>query len=386
MRYATGVMTLLLVIFMACSIQDRSRATDLSFWTVGNGEGLRERFGPEFYQSLSALEKDKETLNRFLLTVAERPLTEAQILRRSGLASSQVKDLISRLHSMRVIVEDGDRWKTTLPVVTDRQMKQIQADLQPMAGAIVRYLRGEMGHLKAAYDDAKSPFDPEWREAAHLIIDKFVIDGPFHSAVNKLERERHADHSQSRIIPVFFLEQGEHFSTFGTNWYPFTVDGDQREVYVLHGAAFDRYAIPMNRHRGDSEFTAILFKLDQGGGLSALTPAEKEVLTRLQWIADDRLVVPMVEAHTIRSLFPLFSKIGAEAAEAASAHFSILDASYEQSPYAAFLENRQDYIQVCIHTLFSTIIEALVDTGALPPIPECVTDHFGVYIILGKLY
>lgn len=372
----------------SCDPSSRMVTNDLSFWTVGSS-GVEERFCETFYESLQELEKDREVLNRFLLTLALRPLSEAEIVHRSRLAESRVRDLVEKLGSMGVIEEEDGLWKTTLPVVADPQMKRIKADIRPMTEAVAGYFRDALPRLRTAYVTAKSPGDPCWTDAAHLMVDKFIIDGPFHRNVNRLQRERSVrtdPPDKPRVIPAFFLEQGEHFSTFGTNWYKFTQGGGQREVYVLHGGVMDRFTIPMNAYRGDAGFASILFQITRGDGLSNLTIGEKNTLEDLGWIIEDRLLVPIIEANTIRSLFPLFDEIGREAAETAAGDLSILDASFRASPYARFLEHDDDYRQVCIHTLFSSVIERLVDEELLPPIPDPVPDHFAVFLVKGRLF
>ena len=65
-------------------------------------------------------------------------------------------------------------------------------------------------------------------------------------------------------------------------------------------------------------------------------------------------------SKTIRSFLPVLKRIGSDATG--------------------------DYIQVCYHILFSEIIAQLIKTGALPPIPESVPEHFGVFITIGSIF
>lgn len=132
-----------------------------------------------------------------------------------------------------------------------------------------------------------------------------------------LERERGVDQRdysrEQQIIPAFFLERGEHFSTFGANWHVFHEGDAQREVYVLHGSVFRRYDIRMNAHRNDAVLSAALFGLTPAGGIESLAANERETLRGLGWIENDRLLVPVVQATTIKALMPVMEKIGAAA-------------------------------------------------------------------------
>jgi hypothetical protein len=366
-----------------------SNRTELRFYTVG--DGIKERFGPDFYKALDRLRGDTAQLDEFLLTIADQPLTKNQILERSGLSQSQVDYFITNLDSFKVIKNDNQgRWATVLPVITDKQMKIIRKDLAPMASSVAQYLKKEMKEIETFYDREKSPLDPSWEDMTHFIIDKFIIDGTFHSSINKLEREKNASErvgGPQRSTPAFFLEVGgKNFSNFGCNWYAFSLGSDQREVYVLHGAVLDRYDIAMNKYRRDQYFSACLFKISQEAGIHSLTDREKAMLRDLDWISGDRLLVPIVEADTVKSLLPMIENIGKDAAEVAFAKFQDITDSYNKSTYSKFLDNDEDYIQALIHSLFSLTIERLMRISTLPQIPVTVPESLGVYFVFGKLF
>jgi len=366
-----------------------SNRTELKFYTVG--DGIKERFGPDFYKALDRLRGDTAQLDEFLLTIADQPLTKNQILERSGLSQSQVDYFITNLDSFKVIKNDNQgRWATVLPVITDKQMKIIRKDLAPMASNVAQYLKKEMKEIETLYNREKSPLDPSWEDMTHFIIDKFIIDGTFHTSINKLEREKNASERVSesqRSTPAFFLEVGgKNFSNFGCNWYAFNLGSDQREVYVLHGAVLDRYDIAMNKYRGNRQFAAGLFNITPEGGIHSLTDREKQMLRDLGWIANNRLLVPIVEAATIKRLWPMIEKVGRDAAEVAFDNFADITNSYDKAPYSKFLDDDDDYIQVCIHSLFGLIVEQLVKNGEVSRIPKPVPESFGVYLVFGKLF
>jgi hypothetical protein len=336
------------------------------------------------------LQKDKDEFNRFMLAVAERPLSEQQIAEKVALSPSRVTYFTAGLDSIKLLGKDDQgRWATTIPVITDKSMKTIRDDMTPIAYEVAQHIKGEVVRIQQLYDVEKSPSDPSWEAVAHLILDKFLVDGEFHGAISDLERERGIKElyvGNQKHLPAFFLERGEHFSTFGSNWYAFKQSEEQREIYVLHGAVLNRYKILMNKYRGDKDFSSALFKITKEGGINALTEQEKEMFKFLDWITEDRLLVPVVYARTIRSLMPVFERVGRSAAEVGFENHSLIIDSFNNSPYSEFSEGGGDYIQVCYHALFGLIIEQLVDAGVLPPIPEPVPEFFGAFIIFGRVY
>lgn len=385
-KYFVLILISCLLFLVSCgddSRTDKSHA-EFTFYIVGSS-GIDARFGTNFYQALDSLRGNTGQLDEFLFTIAEEPLTKNQIQERSALGQSQVEYFIANLESRNLIKKyNQNRWATTLPVITDNQMKIIRKDLAPMAESVAQYLKKEIHPIRALYDEVKSPLDPSWEDITHLIIDKFIVDGTFHRNLNRLKRER--DHREVSVIPAFFLQKGGNNSNFGCNWYRFNEGDDQREVYVLHGAVLDRYDIAMNRYRGDQDFSACLFNISPEGGLHSLTDQEKEMLKNLDWISSDRLLVPIVKAETIKSLWPAMENIGRDVAELAFAKFSDITDSYNKSTYSKFLDNDEDYIQVLIHSLFSLTIEHLVRISTVSQIPEPVPESFGVFLVFGKLF
>jgi len=370
------------------SISGRSHL-EFNFYTVGNGD-ISARFGTDIYQALESLRRNSGQLDEFLFAIAEEPLTVNQIQEKSGLTQSQVEYFISNLASCHVIKKyDQNRWATTLPVITDNQMKMTRKDLAPMANSVARYLKKEVPKIRTLYDKVKHPLDPSWEDVSHLIVSKFIIDGTFHSHFNRLKRENdlcERDNREMSVIPAYIRQKGENNSNFGCNWYKFNEGDDQREVYVLHGAILDRYDIAMNKYRGDQHFSAGLFNISPEGGIGSLTDQEKEMLRNLDWISGDRLLVPIAKAGTIKSLWPAMENIGRDAAKVAFAKFTDITDSYNKSTYSKFLDNDEDYIQVLIHSLFGLTIEHLVGSGTVSQIPETVPESFGVYFVFGKLF
>lgn len=373
-----------------CPGQSNPEHGPLRFWTVGGSDGLTKRFGAGFSQTLSALAKNEDELDRILLAVAEQPLSSGQIADRSALPLSRVQHVVSELASIGLMRKyREDRWATTVPVVTDRVMKGMKEDMAPLADRVAQAIAKKAAQARNEYARVKTSSDPPWEDLAHLVIDKFLIDGTFHRSIGILETERgiRALYSESQQhLPAFYLEQGKSFSTFGTNWYPFRSADRKREVYVLHGAILDRFVIRLNAYREDKTLLSALLKMGPSSGLSTLSDQEKDLLRELQWTDKDRLLVPVVEARTLKSILPVIERMGREAAEVAFENFSTISGSFERSPYARFMDAEGDYIQICYHTLFSLILDRLVELGALPAIPKPVPEHFGVFIILGQVY
>ena len=377
--------------FLIClfSCNSNNNHAEFSIWTVGSSD-INARFGTNIYQALDNLRETTGQLDNFLFTIAEKPLTIDQIRKKSGLTQSQVEYFITYLDSCNFIKKyNQNQWATTLPVITDNQMKIIRKDLTPMAKSVAQYISKETPQLKTLYEKVKSPMDPSWEDISHLIIDKLIIDATFHSNLNRLKRESdisETDVQKMSVIPAFLLQKGGNNLNFGCNWYKFNEGDDQREVYVLHGAIMDRFDIAMNKYRRDKQFSASLFKISPEGGMDSLTNQEKEKLRDLDWIFDDRLLVPIVKASTLKKLMPTIENIGREAAKVAFTKFTNLSESYNKSSYSKFLDYKEDYIQVLIHSLFGLTIEQLVKNGTVSQVPETVPESFSVYIVSGKLY
>lgn len=366
--------------------QLRSEASGLSFWTVG-GAGVDARFGPELYREL---DQDRDAIDQLLLAIAEEPLPRDRILERTALSRTHLLEIITTLEALHIIRQEGKSgWATTVPVITDDELKRLRRRLARLARGVTQEVQGKLSGLVARYEQVKSPQDPPWEDVAHLMIDKFIIDGTFHSAVGEVERDRHGrrdDGENQQLIPAFFLERGGNFTAFGSNWYPFTEGDAQREVYVLHGWILDRYDIRMNAYRGDRNMSAALFGITPAGGLESVGATGRELLGALGWIGNDRLLVPVVQAATVKALWPTLEEIGVEAARVVSENLAVITEAFDSSPYARFLDADDDYVQACYHTLFGVVLGQLVETGVVPNVPHPVPEHFGVYIIMGKLF
>jgi hypothetical protein len=393
--YLKGIKILILILIICvanevpCMGKAPADRSGLTFWRVGNIDGINKRFGTNTYQMLDELYKNKTQLDCFLMALAEQPLMEQEILKKCALPSFNLNHLITTLKSIKLIKKTGqDQWATTVPVVTDKQMRRIKQSLIPLAQKVAQYLKNEMPQIKKAYEKGKSATDPDWEEVAHLVVDKFIIDGSFHRAISIIERERGFTKYYSRNqqhITAFFLEKGPNYSTFGTNWYPFKQDKKRREVYILHGALFNRIAIPFNRYRNDREFTTILHRVSPDGYLQALTKSEKKIFKELDWIKNDHLSVPIIQAKSIKTFMPGIKKIGEGAAEVFFKNHAIIINSFQNSPYAKFMDAGGDYIQACYHVIFSEIINQLIKEGIMPGIPESVPENFGVFITIGSV-
>ncbi|MFC2132621.1 hypothetical protein ACFLRG_02370 [Bacteroidota bacterium] len=370
------------------SIYSGKSQPEFTLFTVGSG--INARFGTEIYQVLDSLRGSTGHLDEFIFSIAEEPLTINQIRKRSGLSQSQIEYFIENLESCNFIKKHNqNQWATTLPVITDEQIKIIRKDLTPMANSAAQFFKEGIHKIRALYEKVKTPMDPSWKNISHLIISKLIIDASFHSNFNKLKRESDISepgYKKMSVIPAYLLQKGENSSNFGCNWYKFNEGDDQREVYVLHGGVFDRYDIPMEKYRRSQHFSAGLFNISPEGGIDSLSDGEKEMLRDLDWISGDRLLVPIVKASTIKSLMPMMENIGIDAAKLAFSKYKDMTDSYKESNYSKFLDYKEDYIQVLIHSFFGLTIEHLIRSGSLPQIPETVPESAGAYIVFGKLY
>lgn len=391
-KYVALIGFFLLVFQGTCSktVPPPIKGSELSFWTVGGGsKGWIARFGTDpsrFYEDLS---KDKAARDAFLLALAENPRKKGQISRISGLPESKVEELISRLQSIKLIKKAKDNWATALPVITDKQAIAIRDNLAPLASLVAEAVKPHVAEMEALYDKEKTSSDPRWDDVAHLVIDKFLVDGTFHSSIVRRAPEKfylaHCSEDQ-KALPVFFLERGKNFTCLGCNWYSFQKDDTEREIAVLHGNLMERFDIAMNNYRANSAFSSALFKITPGGGYASLSDQEIEMFRDLDWIGEERLLVPVVNADSIKPILPLLEKLGKEMAEIVFSDYSVFIDSYKSTPYSHFLERAGDYLQVCYHALLSLVVDELVQENIIPPIPKPVPEHFGAYITLGSVF
>lgn len=370
--------------------KDQSYKPRIEFWTVGNKEGYIKRFGANSREKLVELRKMKAQRDCVLLALAQQPLTEKAIAETCSIPLSRLQHLLNVLQSLnRLKKYNGNQWATTVPVVTDKQMIRIRKSLIPLARKVALYLEEKVPRIKHAYEKGKLATDPSWEKAAHLIIDKLIIDATFHGAIGALERQQGMKKYYSRDqrqLPAFYLELGPNFSNFGVNWYAFKKGDIKREVYILHGKLFNRFDIPFERYRGDQKMSALLHRVSLDGGLQNLTEDEIRILEDMGWVVANKLAPPIINADSIKAFKADLETIGREGAEVMFTNYSIILDSFKNSPYAGFMNGGGDYIQVCYHVLFSLIIEELIHVGALPAIPTPVPAHLGVYITVGSVY
>ncbi len=370
--------------------QEGSAPSHLSFWIVGDPEGVAARFGADVSPIMHDLNAADRAFDRVLLALAEAPLTPSGIQERSGLAGQRVSEVLAALGSLGMVYRgrDGAR-RLTVPVISTRQAEAARAVLEPMAHEVARSIVGDSAGFQRTYEASKAPCDPPWNDVAPLILDKLVVDGAFHQAIDALEVETGvADRysREQRRLPAFFMEDGADASSFGVNWYPFRRGQEQRELYVLHGALMGRTTVTVERFRDDPGFAAAILGIAPDGAVGGLTAEQIAMLSRLGWTAGDQLLVPVVQAGSIRPLLPLVESSGRRAAEVMFAGYDAVTRAFAASPYAAADSGFGDYAQICYHLLFSLVIEELQATGSLPPIPSPAPEHYGVYLVLGTVF
>jgi len=388
---------MIVVLLVLCSItltsfgfNDVPQNPILSMWIVGNNEGIKARFGSNFYDIWNSLREgknDRVLLNRFMYSIAEQPLTENQIMESSGLSQSRVSFYVSKLDSINLIKNVGQgRWASTIPISTDNQNAKIKRDLKPMAENVAQYLKKESVRLKTLYEQAKTPSESSWEDVSHLIIDNLIVDGELLWGLVDLEKENndhHANGMHESGTPMFIFERGPNLSILGTNMEYFSEGDDQRNIYILHGKAINRFSV--TNYRWQEKCKSELYKITPDGDFSSFTDEEIETWRKEGWIVDDKLMVPVVKAETIKSFWPAIEKAGKEAAKVAFENFGDIVQSFHDSPHAKFLDGSDDYIQLCFHMLFGMVVENMKEYGVVAPVPDPTPGYFGVYFIFGNL-
>ncbi len=387
--FALVPITLWILCLTACtqSSQPMAETPDLKFWTVGNSEDWKVRF--EDFSFYAELKQDKTARDGFLYALAEQPLSKQDIIQQTGLTEAKVETLLDQCRAINWIKESEGKWATAIPVISDSQMVFIKERLQPLALKLAEQIKSTKEKLKVLYEKEKTPSDPAWDEIPHLVIDKLLIDGTFHAAIGDLEKEMTGKKfytEMQKILPAFILEAGEQAAHFGCNWYRFEHSGAVKEVYFLHGTFMDRHTIPLNPYRGDPEFAALLAKISPTGDYSELSPAEVAILKKLDWIVNNRFLIPIIQADSIKPLIPLLRQMGQEMAVTVFTEYDVFIDAFNDSPYSDFLEGAGDYFQACYHIMFALVIDTLIDESILPPPPQPVPDSYAVYITLGSVW
>jgi hypothetical protein len=339
---------------------------------------------------MDRFESEKKNLNKFLYAIAEMPLSKEQIIKETELPEEQVSFLISSLSSIKLIrTFNQDKWASTIPIITDNQMKLIKKSVFTMAENTAKYLKAKSSNLRDLYNSAKTSKDALWEDLTHLFFCKLIVDATFHQNMNILNNERKKRKSEGitqRGSSLYFSEIGPNFTKLGCNWYAFKKDGKQREIYILHGHVYDRYSIPMEKYRRSKEFCSAYFKISTDGGIDSLTENEKIMFKKLGWIDNNKVLIPIVKNTTVKAILPELEKIGKNAAEIAFGKFEDIIDQYEKGPYSKFLEGSEDYVQVGLHILFGMLADRLIDHGIVSEIPDPLLENFGVYFVFGKLY
>jgi len=364
----------------------------LIFLIVGNKGAQIQRFGKNFDSQspwMKSFTEKKDKVHSFLLAIAEGPLGRKNISEKARLSDEEVKDISNLLLALNLVFPKGDGWATTVPVVTDREMSTIKTNLTPLAQKATACLENYILQIKKEYENSRSSSAPKWENIAHLIVDKFLLDGVFRNTLEKLAKEKdmrkHYTESQE-ILPVFFLENGKNLMYIGCNWYPFTKNNEMRQLFVLHGTLFNRPTILVNTYKQNPGLHSALFKLFPGNEGPEFTEEEKRIMQELGWIEKKDVLVPVIDGNELRALYPLVNEAGKKAAEEVFENFEEILSSFQKSPYSKFMSGDGDYIEYCYHALMCLIAEQLTSQSLLPPIPNPVPEHFGVFILIGRFH
>ena len=362
---------------------------DFGFWIVGNS--VTPRFGKHWYKSLAEIEQNKDDFNCLLQTIAAGPRTKEDILSQCKMSSHWLHLAIDSLIAHNCFGKTDDLgYYSKIPIMTNNEMKRVHESLRPIALRVAERIKEDIPKIKQAYNELKLDSDPQWKDIAHLVIDKILIDGKFHRGITILERERGFKKyysEEQKEIPAYFKEKVSQYGTFGVNWYRIKGENTIRDVYFFHGSLLKRYHFPLNKVVRVKNFAEIFNRIEIDGSLDKLTKDEIRIFKDLGWVVNDELAVPLVNAKSLKVLYNnTLEKTGNDAAEIVFENFSVIMDSYYQAPYSKFSDGAGDYIQVCYHLLFTGIINELIELEALPPIPEPTPEYFGVYITIGSFF
>lgn len=366
--------------------EEHKTVPEFSFWTVGSG--FSQRFGESAHEKLAVLQQDKHEFCCLLQAIAVEAQKEQEILKKCRISSSWLSRAVNILIPLNFLGNtDGSEYYSKVPVMTDAEMKRVQESLQPIVTGVAEKISRHVPDIKQAYDENKQVSDPNWEYISHLVIDKYLIDGFFHHRLETLEGEKGIKKyysSEQKKVPAFFLERGSKYGTFGVNWYGFKDGSTERNVYILHGAPFGRYNIPFNKYGWKKDFSDIFLRIRSNGCLEGLSRDEVQIFEDLGWVANQKLAIPFVQTGSLKVFKEELEKIGNEAAEIVIDDFSVIMTSFRNSPHSKYSEGAGDYIQVCYHLMFSSIIKELIEMKVIPPVPKSIPEYFGVFITTGS--
>ncbi|MFC2107276.1 hypothetical protein ACFLRY_02955 [Bacteroidota bacterium] len=365
------------------------KTNDFNFWIVGNS--AKPRFGEHWYSMLEELQLYKDDFNCLLKTIATEPHTVEEILAHCEMSPTWLSLAIDSLEIHNFLEKSGNsEIYSKIPILTNSEMKRVQESLRPIARNVAEIIKEDIPMIMQLYNELKTNDDPKWKDIAHLVIDKILIDGRFHRGLVVLERERGFKDYYSkaqREIPAYFMESGSQYGTFGVNWYRIKGQGTTRDVYFFHGGPLKRYEFSFNEYGHKKYFEEIFHRVKTNGSLEELTDDEIQIFKDLGWVLNDTLAIPFIQAYSLKVLYNnILKELGNKAANIVFERFSVILDSYAQSPYSAFSDGAGDYIQVCYHLLFASIIYELIELEALPPIPEPCPDYYGVYVTIGSFF
>jgi len=379
-------LSLLIPLFSSTGDDSRQNEPRLTFLIVGGTDGVAKRFG-DLNQLRALLNDEKRSAcEKIFLALAEKPLSQEEIVKSVDLSTEMVRDVLTMLESLNMISEIDEKWTATLPVITDQEMAVLRKALSPLAERIAETISVFVPQINRVYEEYRLTTDPVWDRMAHLFIDNFLLDASFLRKLDNAEKERGINQHYSekqKILPAFFLETGENFTNFGCNSYSFSEEGNNRRifVFVLHGTLFDRIQIRVNKYGRNPDFSSALFKITPKAERTDLTLAEKEILEDLEWIKKERVLVPVLKGNIRKHLTPLFMQAAESAAEVVFENFIVILEAYEKSPYSNYLDGSGDYIQYVYHFLMYASIEELIEKGFLPTVPKPVPGYFGAFIL-----
>jgi len=383
------LITVLCTVSQLCIGQQKNTDRIFDYWNVGN-DGDKHRFGTNAGIVLREIRKEEKPFTDLIMALNKGPATKEYLAEELDVCTSWLDQTLSLLTTFRFMKKTTNgQYYTPLPVLTSREMESLQNELSPLARKVAINIHDRIEEIKEIYYAEKTDSDPNWDNIAHLVIDKLLIDGTFHSSIGKKEMEQGLKSyytEEQKMITAFFVESKSEFGPFGVNWYEFKNEESTREVYILHGGLFKRFNIPFNKYRRSSLMTDMLNRINTSGELIGLTNKEITELNELGWLNDGQLTVTVVNATSIKALHTILQSVGDDCARIVSEEFATILNAWEASDEKKYAEGAGDYIQVCYHSLFPCIIRELIKMGSIPSLPSDIPAHYGIFITTGSYY
>lgn len=322
------------------------------------------------------------SVHEVLFSLCGSPISLKELSEMHVLAKSEVEEVLEELHDTNFVKKLNDEYVATLPVFTDKLMRNVSSKTKRIALEMSEAAEKFIDDMILKWERSKSPL--EWSSVAHLLVGVFGLDHLFLRAVKGLERKNDVWEYRSRgqrFVPAFFLERGKNFTVFGANTYT------KFKMLQLHGTLFKREGTLMEI-LSNKDAMSLLARIKSNKQKIQGKREVMESLALYNWLKKDngtyRLSIPVVHMKEIQNMIPLMADLSISAAETMFKHYDYILQMFKDTSFASYLDGPGDYIDYIYHVLMYQTIEHLMNKKRLPAIPKPTPWNIGVFLLRGN--